>query len=193
MRPIFIVLVGYIIGIIWGLYFKISIVPFVLLFFIIFNILKKKRYNWGDKFFVMDENDKKKYQVTSSVLLWSKKVEIRDMDKNLLVTLKNDPKSLLKKKFFIFIGDEQKAAITKEMSLMPKYTMEGLDWQMKGVMLHSYEMLKGGQTVLSFQREDSHRFELNYANPADELLALAVVMTVSYAMNMDDGPSGTRH
>lgn len=155
--------------------------------------IKKKRYNWGDKFFVMDENDKKKYQVTSSVLLWNKKVEIRDMDKNLLATLKNDPKSLLKKKFFIYIGDEQRAAITKEVSLIPKYTMEGLDWEMRGVMLHSYEMLKGGQTVLSFQEEESLRHELNYANPADELLALAVVLTISYAMNMDDGTAGTNH
>ena len=155
--------------------------------------IKKKRYNWGDKFFVMDENDKKKYQVTSSVLLWNKKVEIRDMDKNLLVTLKNDPKSLLKKKFFIFISGEQKAAITKEMSMVPKWTMEGLDWEMRGVMLHSYEMLKGGQTVLSFQEEESLRHELNYANPADELLALAVVLTISYAMNMDDGTAGTNH
>ena len=155
--------------------------------------IKKKRYNWGDKFFVMDENDEKKYQVTSSVLLWNKKVEIRDMDKNLLVTLKNDPKSLLKKKFFIFISGEQKAAITKEMSMVPKWTMEGLDWEMRGVMLHSYEMLKGGQTVLSFQEEGSLRPELNYANPADELLALAVVLTISYAMNMDDGTAGTNH
>ena len=155
--------------------------------------LKEDRYNWGDKFFVMDENDRKKYQVKSSVLLWNKKVEIRDMDKNLLATLKNDPKSLLKKKFFIYIGDEQRAAITKEVSLIPKYTMEGLDWEMRGVMLHSYEMLKGGQTVLSFQEEESLRHELNYANPADELLALAVVLTISYAMNMDDGTAGTNH
>ena len=153
--------------------------------------IKERRYNWGDKFFVMDENDRKKYQVTSSVLLWNKKVEIRDMDKNLLVTLKNDPKSLLKKKFFIFISGEQEAAITKEMSMVPKWTMEGLDWEMRGVMLHSYEMLKGGQTVLSFQEEGSLRHELNYANPADELLALAVVLTISYAMNMDDGTAGT--
>ena len=46
MRPIFIVLVGYVIGIIGGLYLKFSIVPFILLCFIIFNRIKKKHCKW---------------------------------------------------------------------------------------------------------------------------------------------------
>lgn len=39
-RPIFIVVIGYIIGIIWGLYFKISIVPFYILLMAIYIIIK---------------------------------------------------------------------------------------------------------------------------------------------------------
>ena len=38
-RPIFIVVIGYIIGIIWGLYFKISIVPFYILLILIYLII----------------------------------------------------------------------------------------------------------------------------------------------------------
>lgn len=30
---------------------------------------KEGRYNWGDRFFVMDETGEKKYRVKSSVLL----------------------------------------------------------------------------------------------------------------------------
>ena len=157
---------------------------------------KEDQYNWGDKFFVMDEADNRKYQVTSSVLLWNKKFEISDMDKNLLVTIKSEPKSLLKKKFYIFIGDQKKAAITREISPVPKFTIEGLDWQMHGVMLHSYEMRSGDQTVLSFDREQTSRgkrYVLKAEKPVDELLALAVVMTISYVMNAaEGGSSGTR-
>ena len=39
-RPIFIVVIGYIIGIIWGLYLKISIVPFYILLIAIYIIIK---------------------------------------------------------------------------------------------------------------------------------------------------------
>ena len=39
-RPIFIVVIGYIIGIIWGLYFKISIVPFYILLMAIYIIIR---------------------------------------------------------------------------------------------------------------------------------------------------------
>ena len=39
-RPIFIVVIGYIIGIIWGLYFKISMVPFYILLMAIYIIIK---------------------------------------------------------------------------------------------------------------------------------------------------------
>ena len=41
-RPILIACVGYIIGIIWGLYLKISIIPFnIFLYFIIYFLLKR--------------------------------------------------------------------------------------------------------------------------------------------------------
>lgn len=39
-RPIFVVVIGYIIGIIWGLYCKISIVPFYILLAVIYIIIK---------------------------------------------------------------------------------------------------------------------------------------------------------
>ena len=151
---------------------------------------KEGRYNWGDRFFVMDETGEKKYRVKSSVLLWKKKFEICDMDKNVLVTIQKDPKSLLKQKFFLFLGEEQRASNTKEISLIPKYTFEGLDWEMKGVMLHSYEMTSGAEAVLSFRQESLHRFVLDVAKASDELLALAVVMTITYVMNAGSDEAG---
>ncbi len=43
-RPVLAVLIGYIIGIIWGCTFKISIVPFWLIFLLLFLIQKNKKY-----------------------------------------------------------------------------------------------------------------------------------------------------
>lgn len=158
--------------------------------------LKETQYNWGDRFYVLDENNQRKYWVKSSVMLWNRKFEICDLDKNVLITIKNEPKSLLKKKFYIYIHEEKRAAITKEISLIPKFTMEGLDWQMHGVMPHEFEMLKNGQEVLSFHTELTQwgdRPVLKIASPADELLALAVVMTIGYVTNARENGTPTNH
>lgn len=157
---------------------------------------KEEQYGWGDTFYILDENNQRKYRVSSSQILWNKKFEIRDMDKNVLVTIKNEPKSLLKKKFYIFIGDRKKAAITKEISLIPKFTIEGLDWQMRGVMQHEYEMLSKGQEVLSFHIESTkwgERPVLNITDSSKELLALAVVLTISYITNIKENEDPAEH
>ena len=157
--------------------------------------IKNAQYSWGDKFFVYEEDGTKKYMVKGSVLLWNRKLEVRDMDKNLLITIKEDPKSLinpLKKKFDIHFEDGREVSVTRAMGLVPKYTIEGLDWQMRGVMTHEYDLLRSGEQVVSFHKGILHH-ELRYEKAADELTALAMVMTVSYAMNMnEDGTGGTR-
>lgn len=157
---------------------------------------KEQQYGWGDSFYIFDDNNQQKYQVRSSVLLWNKKWEIRDLDNNVLVSIKNEPKSLLKKKYYIFINEQKTAAITKEISPIPKYTIEGLNWKMNGVMLHEYEMLNNGQEILSFHVKSTNwglRPVLKVANYSDELLALAVVTTISYVMNAKEDGTPTNY
>lgn len=147
---------------------------------------KETQYYWGDKFYILDDLNQRKYFVQNQIIFWNKKWEICDLNKNVLVTIKKEPKSLLKKKYYIFINEQKVAAITKEISLLPKYTFDGLDWEMNGLMLHEYEMLQNGQEVLSFHTEITNwgsRPILKIADPANELLALAVVTTISYVMN----------
>lgn len=155
---------------------------------------KEIQYSWGDRFYILDDNNQRKYRVSNRVILWNKKWEIQDLNKNVLITIKNEPKSLLKKKYYIFVKGQKVAAVTKEISPLPKYTFEGLDWQMHGVMLHEYEMISQDQEILSFHTEITKwgdRPVLKIADPSDELLALAVVTTISYVMNArtDDTPT----
>lgn len=157
---------------------------------------KEDQYAWGDTFYILDDNNKRKYWVRSNVILWNKKWEILDLDKNVLVVIKNEPKSLLKKKYYIFINDQEVATITKEISPIPKYTIEGLHWQMKGLMLHEYEMLENGQEIFSLHRETTNwgiRPVLKIADPYKELTALAVATTISYVMNTKAADEPTNH
>ena len=156
---------------------------------------KERKYNWGDTFFIYDETNQKAFEVKSSILLWNKKFEIMDLDKNVLVTIKNDPKSLIKKKFVILINGEQVATITKEISIPPKYTFEGLDWKKEGVMLHEYELRQQGQTVVSMtedMRPWGRRQILTINDSIQSLLGLAVAFTLSYVMEAGNGESGKR-
>ena len=156
---------------------------------------KEPQYNWGDRFFIYDENDKKAFRVKSSILLWNKKFEIMDLDKNVLVTIKNDPKSFFKKKFFVFIQDEQVAAITKEISIIPKYTFEVIDWTRQGLMLNEYDLLQQGQIVVS-KVEDMRpwgcRQILTMNDSINPLLGLAIAFTLSYAMEAGNGEPADR-
>ena len=52
---------------------------------------------------VLDENGNKKFKVKNSILLWNRKWEISDLDKNVLVTIKQEPRSIVKKKFYIMM------------------------------------------------------------------------------------------
>ena len=157
--------------------------------------IKERQYNWGDSFYVLTDENQRIFHVKSSVLLWNRKFEISDLDRNVLVTIKQEPKSLLKPKYYVTVDGHPTFSITRELSLVPEYTFEGLDWQMHGLMLHEYEMRQNGQTVFTFREEVtpwSTRGVLT-AEPSQILTALAVVMTITYAMNAKDSETSTQH
>lgn len=155
---------------------------------------KRDSYDWGDKFFIYDDNGERVYRVKSSILLWNKKFEICDLNKKVLVTIKNEPKSVVKKKFYISIDGKQVAAITKEISLAPKFIIEGLNWEMRGLMRHEYDMFENGRPVFSIHEEATgwgFHPVLSIADDVDELTALAVAMTISYVTSAEEGKGGT--
>ena len=86
-------------------------------------------------------------------------------------------------RFYVFCGDRQVAEIKKEFTFFfPKYSIDGLGWEIDGsFMAHEYEITKNGFTIVSISKEwmtwgDS--YELNISNPQDEIVALAVVLTI---------------
>ena len=99
-------------------------------------------------------------------------------------------------RYSVFIGDDQVAEIVKEFSLFfPRYSIEGLGWEIEGrFMAHDYEITKNGYPIVSISKEwmtwgDS--YELNIANPADEIIALAVVLTIDCVTESTSGASVT--
>ena len=157
--------------------------------------IKEKVFSWGDKFTVKDEYGNDKYWVQGEVFSWGKKLHVYDSVDREVAFIKQEVWSLLPR-FYVFCGDEQIAEIKKEFTfLFPKYSIQGLGWEIEGrLMAHDYEIIKNGNSIVTISKEwmtwgDS--YELDIANPEDEIVALAVVLTIDCVTESNSGASVT--
>lgn len=157
--------------------------------------IKEKVFSWGDKFTVKDEYGNDKYFVQGEVFSWGKKLHVYDMTGNEVAFIKQEVWSFLPR-FYVFCNNVQVAEIKKEFSfIFPKYSVAGLGWEIEGrFMAHDYEIKKGSRTIVSISKEwmtwgDS--YELDIANPEDEIVALAVVLTIDCVTESNSGASVT--
>ena len=155
--------------------------------------IREKVFSWSDKFFVKDEDGRDKYVVEGEFFSWGKKLHVRDMFGTEAAFIKQEVWSLLPR-FYVFRGDRKVAEIKKEFTfLFPRYTIAGLGWDIQGrFMAHDYEITQNGRPIVTIRKEwmtwgDS--YELDISNPADEIVALAVVLTIDCVMESDSGVS----
>ena len=155
--------------------------------------IKQKVFTWGDKFTVKDINGNDRYYVEGEVFSWGKKLHVYDMNGNEAAFIQQKVFSFLPR-YFVYVGDEQVAEIVKEFSfLFPRYSIEGLGWDIEGrFMAHDYEITQNGRPIVTISKEwmtwgDS--YELDIADPKDEIVALAVVLTIDAVMASNSGVS----
>ena len=144
--------------------------------------IREKVFSWGDKFTVKDAYGNDKYIVEGEVFFFGKKLHVYDRNGREVAFIRQEVWSWLPK-YYVFCNDRQVAEIKKEFTLFfQKYSIAGLGWEINGsFMAHDYEITQGGSTIVRISKEwmtwgDS--YELDIANPADELVALAVVLTI---------------
>lgn len=149
--------------------------------------IKQKVFSWGDKFTVKDETGRDRYYVEGEVFSFGKKLHIYDQNGNEVAFMKQEIWSWMPT-YCVFCGGRQVAQIKKEFSfLFPRYSIEGLGWEINGsFMAHDYEITKNGHPIVSISKEwmswgDS--YELNIINPQDEIVALAVVLTIDCVLD----------
>ena len=148
--------------------------------------IKEKVFSWGDKFTVKDEFGHDKYIVQGEVLSFGKKLHVYDLSGREVAFIKQELWSFLPK-YYLFCSGSKVAEIRKEFTfLFPKYSVAGLGWEINGsFMAHDYEITKNGYPIVSISKEwmtwgDS--YELSISNPQDEIVALAVVLTIDCVM-----------
>ena len=144
--------------------------------------MKEKVFSWSDRFTVKDASGNDKYFVEGELFSWGKKLHVYDLQGMEVAFIKQEVWSFMPR-FYVFIGQRQVAEIRKEFTLFfPKYSIDGLGWEIEGSFWeHEYEIRKLGRPIVTINKEwmtwgDS--YELDIENPADEIIALAVVLTV---------------
>ncbi len=153
--------------------------------------IKEKVFSWGDRFTVKDVSGNDRYLVQGEVFSWGKKLHVCDMAGNEVAYIRQKVWSFLPR-YEVFCGDRRIAAIQKEFSfLFPRYYIEGLDWEVSGSLSeHNYQITRNGSPIVTIRKEwmtwgDS--YELDFANPADELTALAVVLAIDCVAESNSG------
>ena len=144
--------------------------------------MKEKVFSWNEQFTVKDENGWDKYFVEGEFFSWGKKLH--------LLNIHNEELAFIQQMLFtwmprysVSVGGREIAEIRKEFTFFyERYVIDGLGWEIEGsVWDHDYVIRKNGREIVRIFKEwftwgDS--YVLDIADPADEIVALAVVLTI---------------
>ena len=144
--------------------------------------IKQKVFSWKDKFTVKDECGQDKYTVEGEFFSWGRKLHVYDMAGREVAFIAQKVMSFLPE-YHVSRDGREVAVVKQKFSFMrPKFEIAGLGWQVEGSFWqHDYQIYQAGSRIVSISKEwmtwgDS--YELDIANDEDEIIALAVVLTV---------------
>lgn len=144
--------------------------------------IKERVFTWGDKFDICDQNGQPRYYVEGEVFSWGKKLHVYDQYNREVAFIKQELFTFMPR-YQVFVGAREVATIRKEFTFFrPRYAVDGLNWEVNGNFWeHNYEITQNGRPIVSIEKEwmtwgDTYR--LSIADGADEIVALAVVLTI---------------
>ena len=144
--------------------------------------MKEKVFSWNERFTIKDENGWDKYYVEGEFLTLGKKLHLLNAQGDEVAFICQQLFTLMPR-YTVEIGGREVAEIRKEFTLFfQRYVIDGLGWEIEGsVWDHAYEIRKNGRLIAAISKEwftwgDSYMLDI--LDPADELVALAVVLTI---------------
>ena len=127
-------------------------------------LVKQRVFSWTDSYDVYDENENAKYFVKAEFLSLGHRLHVYDMAGN------GKTLGRIEKRFTLF---------------RPKYDVEFNGWHVEGdFMGWNYDIYEACSPVVHITKELLHwgdTYVLDFANPADELMGLLLVITIDAA------------
>lgn len=144
--------------------------------------IKQKVFSWSDRFAVKDEYGEDRYFVEGEFLSLGKKLHVFDRKGNEVAFIRQKLWTFMPR-YSVFAGDRMIAEIAQRFSLLfRQFTIDGLGWQVDGsFMAHDYEITKDGRAIVTIHKQWmtwGDCYELDIMDSADEIMALAVVLTI---------------
>ncbi len=144
--------------------------------------IKERVFSWGDKFDVCDRNGNPRYYVEGEIFSWGKKLHVYDQYDREVAFIKQELFTWMPS-YKVYVNQNEVATIRKEFSFFrPRYAVDGLGWDVEGHFLeHNYQITQHGRPVVSIEKEWltwGDTYQLSIADDADEIVALAVVLTI---------------
>lgn len=152
--------------------------------------MKQKVFSWKDKFTIKDEYENDRYYVEGEFLSLGKRLHVYDTQHNEVALIRQKLLSFLQR-YFVEIDGREVCQVVRELTLLrPRYTLEGLDWQVHGdFWAHEYSLYDGDREVMALSKHwfswgDS--YELDIADEKDTLLCLCVALAVDAALQSQE-------
>ena len=144
--------------------------------------IKEHIFTLGDQFSVMDQWGNDKYFVQGEIFTLGRKLHVSDTTGAEVAFIRQELMTFLPQ-YVVYVDGQEIGRVKKEFSFfVSRYSIEGLGWEIEGSFWeHDYSITRNGQTIVTISKEwmtwgDS--YELDIRDPRDELLALAVVLTI---------------
>lgn len=144
--------------------------------------IKQKIMSLNDSFSIYNEQGEEVYRVEGKLLSLGKKFHVYDNSGREVLYIEQELLSLLAK-YNIFIGDQLAAVVNQKLSLLkPKYSIEGLDWQIKGDYLaHNYTIREDDRAIAVISKaflawSDTYEIDILDNDYADVLLGIVIVI-----------------
>lgn len=143
-------------------------------------------FSWNDRFTVQDAWGNDRYYVEGELFSWGKKLHVYDLTEREVAYIEQKVWRFLPE-YHVYVNDVCVAEIVKEFTFFtPRYSIEGLGWEIRGdFLLHDYHIYSGQAEIVSIHKAWmtwGDCYELDIADPADELEALSVVLTIDCVM-----------
>lgn len=152
--------------------------------------IRQRVFSWTDTYDVYDESGKPKYFVRAELLTIGHQIHVYEKSTGREVGSVHQQILTFLPRFEIVIGGQTLGMVRNQFSfLVPRYQVDYRGWDVEGDFLGwDYRVTHGSRTVMRIEKQWlswGDTYTLSFANPADEIPGLLLVIAID-AANCND-------
>lgn len=153
-------------------------------------LIKQRVFAWGDTYDIYDEAGNVKYIVKAEIFSFGHQLHVYDAYKNEIGQIRQKLFSFMPQ-FEIEIGGRVHGNISKKFTFFkPKYEVDFNGWHVEGDFFEwDYDVYDGCSAIIHISKEWltwGDTYVIDFANPADELMGMMLVIAIDAANCTED-------